>query len=62
MKTQSKITETKSILEAFGIEPTNEALVPTIVNILRQPNSKKNRDEAIDEIYRLAKIADNLEK
>ncbi len=56
----TKIKETKSILKAFGIGSPNKALIPTIVHILREPHSKKERDEAIDELYRLAKIADNL--
>ena len=61
MTTQSKIAESKNYIEATNLKPKNEALIPTIVNILQKPNSKKNRDEAIDELYRLAKIADNLD-
>lgn len=62
MKKQYKIAVSKSYIEAYNLKSKNEALIPTIVNILQMPNSKKDRDEAINELYRLAKIADNLEK
>ena len=57
---QKTLRESKEIFKAFGMGSPNEALIPTIVHILREPHSKKDRDEAIDELYRLAKIADNL--
>ncbi len=56
----TKIKESKEIFKAFGMGSPNEALIPTIVHILSNHHSKRDRDEAIDELYRLAKIADNL--
>jgi len=62
MEKQYNIKVAKSYLEAYNVEYKNYALIPTIVNILQTPHSEKNRCEAINELYRLAKIADNLEK
>ena len=59
MDTHSKIQESKNYINATKLKPKNKALIPTIVNILQTPNSQKNRDEAIAELYRLAEIADN---